>query len=344
MKKKVAVLFGGCSEEHDVSIKSAKEIWKYIDTEKYDPVYIGISRSGEWKLCEKPTADWDEKTTQRVILSTNKQDKGMLVLKDGTYELVPLDVVFPMIHGKMGEDGTIQGLLEATSIPYVGCGIPASVLCMDKSMTYLTVSNHGFRAPGFKILHDGENADASALKYPVFVKPARSGSSFGVTKVSKPEDLQAAVDVAREFDKKVLIEEAISGMEVGCAVMGNGDDLKVGEVDQITLSHGIFRIHQEDHPEEGSENAVFTVPANLPVEKRKEIQETAKAMYKVLGCKDLSRVDMFLQEDGTIVLNEVNTMPGFTSYSRYPRMMLATGMTFTELIDHCIEMALQEGK
>ena len=211
-------------------------------------------------------------------------------------------------------------------------------------MTYLTVSNHGFRAPGFKILHDGEEADASALNYPVFVKPARSGSSFGVTKVSKPEDLQAAVDVAREFDKKVLIEEALKGMEVGCAVMGNGDNLKVGEVDQITLSHGIFRIHQEDHPEEGSENAVFTVPANLPVEKRKEIQETAKAMYKVLGCKDLSRVDMFLQEDGTIVLNEVNTMPGFTSYSRYPRMMLATGMTFTELIDHCIEMALQEGK
>ena len=115
MKKKVAVLFGGCSEEHDVSIKSAKEIWKYIDTEKYDPVYIGISRSGEWKLCEKPTADWDEKTTQRVILSTNKQDKGMLVLKDGTYELVPLDVVFPMIHGKMGEDGTIQGCLLYTS-------------------------------------------------------------------------------------------------------------------------------------------------------------------------------------------------------------------------------------
>ena len=147
MKKKVAILFGGCSEEHDVSIKSAREIWKYIDKEKYDPVYIGISRSGEWKLCDEPTADWDAKTTQRVILSSNKQDKGMLVLKDGTYELVPLDVVFPMIHGKMGEDGTIQGLLDNPALQEVTA---------IKNQNFYTITHVSFYCGSMQTIEDIE--------------------------------------------------------------------------------------------------------------------------------------------------------------------------------------------
>ena len=158
------------------------------------------------------------------------------------------------------------------------------------------------------------------------MKPARSGSSFGVTKVECADELDAAIAAAREYDGKVLIEQAIVGREVGCAVLGNGADLFVGEVDQITLRHGIFRIHQEAEPEQGSENAVVTVPANLPAEQRDEIRATAKTIYTALGCEGLARVDMFLQDDGRIVLNEVNTLPGFTSYSRYPRMMAAAGL------------------
>jgi D-alanine--(R)-lactate ligase len=174
----------------------------------------------------------------------------------------------------------------------------------------------------------------------VFVKPARSGSSFGVTRVDRGDDLDAAIATARQYDTKVVIEQAITGTEVGCAVLGHGADLFVGAVDQITLRHGIFRIHQEAEPEQGSENAVITVPANLPDEVRAGIQEAAREIYTALGCTGLARVDMFLQEDQRIVLNEVNTLPGFTSYSRYPRMMAAAGLDRSALIDRLISSAL----
>ena len=179
------------------------------------------------------------------------------------------------------------------------------------------------------------------FKYPVFVKPARSGSSFGVRKVESADELDAAIADARQYDAKVLIEQAILGTEVGCAVMGNGSELVVGEVDQINLTHGIFRIHQEAEPEKGSENATIIVPANLPQEVREQIRETAKHIYMALGCQGLARVDTFWQEDGHVeVLNEVNTLPGFTTYSRYPRMMAAAGMDLSDLIDHFITLAM----
>lgn len=339
-KLKVAILFGGCSEEHDVSIKSAKEVANHIDTEKYEPVYIGITKTGTWKMCDKPCAGWDNDDCHLASIFPDKKMHGLLVMKNYEYEIRYIDVVFPLIHGKTGEDGAIQGLLELSGIPYVGCDIQSSAVCMDKSLTYTVVNNAGFSTPDFLILHDGDTPEADTLTYPVFVKPARSGSSFGVTKVNGASELHAAIETAKQFDSKILIEQAISGIEVGCAVLGNGSDLFVGEVDQITLSHGIFRIHQEANPEQGSENAMFTVPANIPAEKRIEVQETAKAIYKALGCKGLSRVDMFLLDDGRIVLNEVNTLPGFTSYSRYPRMMIAAGMTLSNLIERCITLAL----
>ena len=178
------------------------------------------------------------------------------------------------------------------------------------------------------------------LTYPVFVKPARSGSSFGVTKVQCADELDAAIAAATQYDGKFLIEQAIDGTEVGCAVLGNGSDLIVGEVDEITLRHGIFRIHQEAEPEKGSENAVITVPADLPAATREQIRKTAKSIYMALGCEGLARVDMFRQEDGCIVLNEVNTLPGFTAYSRYPRMMAAAGVSLSDVIDRCISLSM----
>lgn len=339
-KLKVAILFGGCSEEHDVSIKSAKEIANHIDTEKYEPVYIGITKTGTWKICGKPCAEWENGDCCSAVLSPDRAMHGLIVVKNDEYQIQHIDVVFPVLHGKTGEDGAIQGLLELSGVPYVGCNIQSSAVCMDKSLAYIVVRNAGFNTPDFLILHDGDTPEADTLTYPVFIKPARSGSSFGVTKVNSANELHAAIEIARQYDSKVLIEQTVSGIEVGCAVLGNGSDLFVGEVDQITLSHGIFRIHQEANPEKGSENAMFTVPANIPAEKRIEIQETAKAIYKALGCKGLSRVDMFLLKNGCIVLNEVNTLPGFTSYSRYPRMMISAGMTLSSLIKRCISLAL----
>lgn len=340
-KLKVAILFGGCSEEHDVSIKSAKEIARHIDTEKYEPVYIGITKTGTWKICDQPCAEWESGDCRSAALSPDRAAHGLIIAKNGEYQIQRIDVAFPVLHGKTGEDGAIQGLFELSGIPYVGCDIQSSVVCMDKSLTYIVVRDAGFRTPEFLILHDGDTPKADAVTYPGFVKPARSGSSFGVTKVNGLNELHAAIETARQYDSKILIEQAVSGIEVGCAVLGNGSDLSVGEVDQITLSHGIFRIHQEANPENGSENTMFTIPANIKAGKRIEVQETAKAIYKALGCKGLSRVDMFLQEDGSIVLNEVNTLPGFTSYSRYPRMMNVAGITISEIVDRLIALAIR---
>lgn len=172
------------------------------------------------------------------------------------------------------------------------------------------------------------------------MKPARSGSSFGVTKVSREEDLPGAIAEAARFDSKLLIEEAVEGSEVGCAVLGNGADLIVGEPDQIRLSHGFFKIHQEENPESGSENSTILVPADIPAESRARVQATARTVYRALGCQGLARVDLFLLEDGTAMLNEVNTFPGLTSYSRYPRMMAAAGLSFSEMLDRMVSLAL----
>ncbi|WP_367568163.1 D-alanine--D-alanine ligase family protein [Lacrimispora sp.] len=320
---KVAILFGGCSEEHDVSIKSAIEIATNIDS-------------------EKPSTEWEKGDCSLASLLPDRNIHGLLVMKNFEYEIRPVDVVFPILHGKSGEDGSIQGLLELSGIPYVGCDIQSSAICMDKSLTYMVSKNAGIATPEFEIINENHKWAAEAFTYPVFVKPARSGSSFGVKRVGGADELDAAIESARQYDSKVLIEQAIGGCEVGCAVLGNGSELIVGEVDQIRLRNGIFRIHQESEPEKGSENAVITVPADLPEKKRKRIQETAKKIYKTLGCKGLSRVDMFLQDNGRIVLNEVNTLPGFTSYSRYPRMMAAAGIALPELIDRLIALALKE--
>jgi D-alanine--(R)-lactate ligase len=338
---KVAILFGGVSEEHDVSVKSAAEIAAHIDADKYQPLYVGITKSGVWKLCKEPCANWETGRTYPAVLSPDRETHGLLVQRDGSYEVERIDMAFPVLHGKMGEDGAIQGLFELSGIPYVGCDVQSSAVCMDKSLAYIVAQNAGISVPKFRVLNTENEQAADEFDYPAFVKPARSGSSFGVMKVTGADGLPAAIAAAREYDCNILIEQAISGCEVGCAVLGNSDDLTVGEIDQITLSHGIFRIHQEDNPEEGSENAVITVPAGLPLEERGRIQETAKRIYTALGCRGLARVDMFLQDDGRVVLNEVNTLPGFTSYSRYPRMMAAAGIAFSELIDRLIKLTLK---
>jgi D-alanine--(R)-lactate ligase len=211
---------------------------------------------------------------------------------------------------------------------------------MDKSLAYIVARNAGIGTPNHWSVGPSERADPDRFRYPVFVKPARSGSSFGVSKVSSKEELPSAMEAARQYDSKVLIEEAVVGSEVGCAILGERFGLVAGEVDRISLSHGFFRIHQESNPEAGSENSTAIVPADISTEARSLVQETAKSIYLALGCKGLARVDMFLTEDGTVILNEVNTLPGMTSYSRYPRMMAAAGLPLAEVIDRIISLTL----
>ncbi|MFC5802544.1 D-alanine--(R)-lactate ligase VanA-Sc [Streptomyces formicae] len=337
---KVGIIFGGCSEEHSVSVKSAQEVARNLDAEKYEPFYIGITMSGAWKLCDGPDADWESGSCRPAVLSPDRSVRGLLVLEQGRYETISLDIVLPVLHGKLGEDGAIQGLLELSGIPYAGCDVQSSALCMDKSLAYIVARSAGIATPNFWTVTANETIDPDRLTYPVFVKPARSGSSFGVSKVSRKDELLSAVETARQYDSKVLIEEAVVGSEIGCAILGNDLDLIAGEVDRIALSHGFFRIHQENEPESGSENSTAIVPADIPAESRSLVQETAKAVYRALGCRGLSRVDMFLKDDGEVVLNEVNTLPGMTSYSRYPRMMAAAELPLAEVIDRMVSLAL----
>lgn len=335
---KLGIIFGGSSEEHPISVKSAQEIAKHLDLEKYEPYWIGITRTGSWKLCDGPDTQWERGACRPAVLSPDRSVHGLLVLDQDQYKMIRLDVVFPVLHGKFGEDGAMQGLLELASIPYVGCDVSSSAICMDKSLAYVVARNAGIATPNYWTLTADDKIDPDDLPYPVFVKPARSGSSFGVSKVTRGDDLQEAIDAAREYDSKVLIEQAVAGAEVGCAILGERFGLVTGEVDRIALSHGFFRIHQESTPETGSENSTFVVPADIPPEARALVQETAKEIYRALGCKGLARVDMFLTDDGTVVLNEVNTLPGMTSYSRYPRMMAAAGLPLDEVIDRVISL------
>lgn len=339
---KVGIIFGGVFEEHPVSVKSAQEVAKHLDTDRYEPYWIGITKSGDWRLCDGPAASWEDGAHRPVVLSPDRSVHGLLVLDEGSYQTIRLDAVLPVLHGKLGEDGAIQGLFELSGIPYVGCDVQSSALCMDKSLAYTVVGEAGIPTPNFWIFGPGDSVDADVLPYPVFVKPARSGSSFGVSKVASAAELDDAVATARQYDEKVLIEEGVVAEEIGCAILGDGDELVTGEVDHVALSHGFFKIHQEDAPETGSENATFIVPADISAEAQELVKTEAQRVYRALGCRGLARVDMFLKADGTVVLNEVNTLPGLTSYSRYPRMMAAAGITMTDFLDRALALAMAE--
>jgi D-alanine--(R)-lactate ligase len=341
---RLGLIFGGACEEHPISVKSAREVAKHLDAERYEPFWIGITERGAWRLCQGPDDGWEAGGSRPAILSPDRGISGLLALDAGPparYEVIGLDLVLPLLHGRLGEDGAIQGLLELSGIPYAGCDIQSSALCMDKSLAYVVARSAGIATPNHWVVTPDEHLDADQLTYPVFVKPARSGSSFGVTKVARSDELDSAIRTARRYDAKVIVEEAVAGSEIGCAIQGTGVDLLAGEVDQIALSDGFFRIHQEAAPEQGSDNATVIVPADISADARSLVQETAKAIYRALGCSGLARVDLFLTDDGRVVLNEVNTLPGMTSYSRYPRMMAAAGLPFGEMIDRIVASTLR---
>lgn len=264
----------------------------------------------------------------------------LVVLLDGSGRRLLFDAVFPVLHGKNGEDGTVQGLFELAGVPVIGCGTLSSALCMDKDRAHQLAALAGIRVPRSHVFHSSDDFSriaqaAEELGYPVFVKPVRAGSSFGITKVSGPEELPAAMEEAFRHDSAVILEETIPGFEVGCAVMGN-EELTVGLVDEIALSEGFFN-YEEKYT---LKTSAIHCPARIPPEKAAEIQAAAKTIYRALDCRVFARVDLFLTPDGEIVFNEVNTIPGFTAHSRYPSMMQGIGISFGELVTRLIELGV----
>lgn len=344
----VAVIFGGCSSEYGVSLESAGSVLSHIDRNSYAPVMIGITPEGKWyhftgELSKIPADTWlNDEDCAPAAFCLDRYSPSLMVFHKNKVEKIELHAVFPVLHGKNGEDGTVQGLCELAGIPLVGCGTLASALCMDKDRAHKLVYLEDIAVPHSFVLKrdmDKELALERAEKfcYPLFVKPVKSGSSYGVTRVPAREDFVNAVMDAFRYDDEVIVEEAVPGFEVGCAVMGN-EELITGEIDEIELKDGFFDFTEKYN----LVTSAIHVPARIPVEKSDELKNTAKTIYKALGCRGFARVDMFLTPDGQIVFNEVNTIPGFTAHSRFPSMMKEAGMTFEQVISHAIELAVKK--
>ena len=342
-KINVAVFFGGCSSEHGVSLSSASSVILHLNREKYEPVLIGITKEGHRYFYEGSPEmirddGWEHSgCCTPAALSPNRGEHRLLLFRPWGVDSLNIDIALPVLHGRNGEDGTLQGLLELAGIPIAGCGTLASALCMDKDRAHKLAALAGVRVPKALVLKQGDafgdaETFAGETGYPLFVKPVKAGSSYGVTKVSAPEQLASAVALAFRYDNEVILEENIDGFEVGCAVLGT-NDLITGEVDEIELSGGFF-----DYTEKYTlKTSAIHVPARIAPEKAEEIKETAKKIYRALGCSGFARVDLFLTHDGEIFFNEVNTIPGFTEHSRYPGMMKAAGYSFADILNMILE-------
>lgn len=339
-KKTVAVIFGGCSAEHEVSLRSAYAVLKNMDRSRFEVIPVGVTREGRWyhytgSIENIPDGTWcdDPVKLTPAAFSMNRAEGGLLDFYGDRYSVIKTDLAFPVLHGKNGEDGTVQGLLELAGIPVVGCSALSSALCMDKERAHRLVSAAGISVP-VSLMFRRSGADAAAEKireefrFPVFVKPVRGGSSFGMTKVSAPEKLDEAIQLAFLYDQEVTVEEAVDGFEVGCAVIGN-EELFFGAIDEVELSCDFF-----DHNEKYTlSSSRIHMPARVDEKTAERIRQTAEKIYRILCCSGFARVDMFLTPEGDIVFNEVNTIPGLTSGSRFPNMMKGAGLSFPQMLD-----------
>lgn len=345
MKKTVAVIFGGASSEYNVSLASASSVLKNINKNKYHILMIGITRDGNFYLYNGDVSkiekdEWLNGDIKKITISTNSSDKGIIIID--TKQVIKIDIAFIMLHGQNGEDGRLQGMLELAGIKYIGSDMLSSAICMDKFLSKKLVKEIGIEVPKnylFTKLNTYEEIkkQINILKYPLFVKPLRSGSSFGITKIDNQKGLKGAIKEAFKYDDKIIIEEEIKGFEVGCAIIGN-EDIQVGEVDEIELQTPLFDYYEKYN----LKLSKIYLPARISLEERKRIQDIAIKIYKTLGCKNFARVDMFYTKDNKIVFNEVNTLPGFTMHSRYPNMLKMIGFSFENIIDTLIQLGLSK--
>ena len=342
MKQRILVIFGGCSGEHEVSLDSARAVLAHMDPARFTPLPVKITREGRWRYCpltDLSAEDWHETGCVPCTLSLDRGAPALL-LENGLRRL-SFDAAFPVLHGPNGEDGTLQGLLELAGIPVIGCGALASALGMDKHRAHLLASLAGVRVPRSQVFPRGAGLPearqaAASLGWPVFVKPVRSGSSLGVSEVRGPEELPAALEAAFAEDREALVEEAVPGFEVGCAILGNRV-LTCGAVDEIQLGKGPLDYREKYL----CRTAQVFCPARIPPEKAAEIQAAGRAVYRALDCRVFARVDFFLTPEGDVVFNEINTIPGFTVHSRYPDMMKAAGLDFQTLVTRLIELGVE---
>ncbi len=350
-KKRVAVIFGGQSSEHEISRVSAAYVINQIPADKYEVLMIGITRQGRWLLYSGGTdaikdGSWENDTNNKAaFIAPDSSIKGLVVITEGCCKIIKLDAVFPVMHGKNGEDGTIQGLLELAGLPYVGCGVLASADCMDKIVANTIFESLGIDQAAFTWCYASDYtknpeqciADIEAkLPYPIFVKPSNAGSSVGISKAADREALKKAIAVAAKEDDRILFEETITGKEVECAVLGNDEPVAsiAGEIAPAS------EFYDYDAKYNNAASQLF-IPARISEEIMSKVRSNAVRAYRAIGCTGLSRVDFFVTADGRVLLNEINTLPGFTSISMYPKLMAASDVNGSELVEKLIHLAFE---
>ena len=323
---RVAVLAGGRSSEHEVSLESARSVVAALDPNRYETVVVEIDRGGRWELASRGAAELPESSVETLPVVADSAPAATLG---------QVDVVFPVLHGPFGEDGTVQGLLELAGVPYVGAGVAASALCMDKDLFKAVLRDRGIPVARNVTLREGDEPE-HPFGYPLFVKPARLGSSVGISKVRDASELTAAVELARRHDDKVLIEEGVEGVEVECGVLGNRDPLAsvVGEI----VAHADWYDYSAKYDEGGMD---LVVPARISAEADARVRELAVGSFVATECEGMARIDFFVRPDGEVIVNEINTIPGFTSTSVYAKLFEAAGISYAALLDRLVELALE---
>ena len=353
MKKlSVCILFGGISPEHEVSLRSAESVLNNIDKEKYNIFPVGITKEGDWILfggedySMLPNGSWKNHPDNRRAAISPVRGQGLLSFEGDCVVRERIDVVFPVLHGENGEDGAMQGLLQMAGIPYVGPHVAASAVAMDKTLTKLVVDHAGVPQAAWKLVRRNElrnhmentlTALENRFSYPMFVKPAGTGSSVGVSKAADRDALRKALEFAAKYDDKILVEEFIHGREIEVAVMGNENPVAsiAGEID----SGAEFYDYEAKYV---TDTSTAYIPARISEEVEEEVREMAVKVYNAIGCQGLSRVDFFVTyEDNRVVFNEINTLPGFTSISMYPKLFAASGIPYSQLIDQLLELAME---
>lgn len=347
-KTRVAIIFGGRSAEHEISIQSAKNVYNSLDKNKYEITLIGIDKAGRWVLNQP--AQLLLTSSNPKLTKLNSSNQISLVQKNNSTQLVSvsnnqtlggIDVAFPVLHGPFGEDGTIQGMLKLFNVPFVGPSVLGSAVGMDKDVMKRLLEQAGIPIPKFLVFHPEDHIDfdkvSKSLGLPLFIKPANLGSSVGISKVKNKKEFKKAVDHAFGFDSKILIEEFIEGREIEYAVLGN-ENPQASVPGEIIPTHEFYSYDAKYIDEDG---AILKAPAELPKNTVEQIQKLAVKVFKTLCCEGMARVDCFLKENGEILVNEINTIPGFTQISMYPRLWQLSGVPYEELVDKLIQLALQ---
>ena len=347
-KLKIGVLFGGKSAEHEVSLQSARNVIEALDKNKYEVVPIGIDKNGKWQL--NTTANYLLNSNNPKLIKLNKSNKEVALYAQGQGALASIknnsgtkgkiDVIFPVMHGPFGEDGSMQGLLKLAGVPFVGPSVLGSAIGMDKDVMKRLLRDAGIPIGKFVALKTGDKINFNEIKkklgLPMFIKPANMGSSVGINKVRSEKEFKKGISDAFKYDSKIIIEEFIEGREIECALLGN--DMPMASVPGEIIANQDFYSYDAKYIDTGSKSII---PAPIDKKTTKKIQELAIKTFQALNCEGMSRVDFFLKKNGTVLVNEINTIPGFTNISMYPKLWEASGIPVSKLLDRLIELAIE---